>query len=143
MQNQSSIRKTLSPGAAETLSPFIGPTQTRTLRELMRGEEGDYFVDLLESLAHRIATMPKTREQDGKGDDSIVYLHYFINNCDVWITEKDMGDGTADDRQHQAFGIVDLGFGPEWGYISLPELFTTRIELDLHWEPKIYQSTKK
>ncbi len=135
MQNQSNTPKKLSAAAAKILSPFIGSDQTRTLKSLMRGEEGDYFVDMLEALALRVAAMPVTYGQDGLGRQSIAYLHYFVGGCDFYITEKDSGDGTEDDGQHQAFGWVNMGHGAEAGYISLPELFSAHVELDLHWKP--------
>jgi hypothetical protein len=38
-------------------------------------------------------------------------------------------------EQHQAFGLVSLGYEPELGYISLPEILKAGAELDLHWTP--------
>lgn len=43
-------------------------------------------------------------EQDGKGEEAIVTLHYFRGGMDWFITEKDM-----EPEQHQAFGLADLG----------------------------------
>jgi hypothetical protein len=82
--------------------------------------------------------MPATYGQDGKGDQAVVYLHYFIGGCDWWITERDAGspDDPPDTGQAQAFGLVDLGMGPELGYISLVEVLTAGAELDFHWQPK-------
>lgn len=82
--------------------------------------------------------MPQTGETDGQGDTAVACLHYFIGNFDFWITERDKGDGSDDDSQHQAFGFVNLGDpdNAELGYISLSELFESNVELDLHWTPK-------
>jgi hypothetical protein len=114
------------------LSHFIPRQQFRTLLSNTKGEEGPYFKSLLEGLSSTIRTMAKTYDQDGLGSDSIVHLHYFHGGSDWWITEKDKtGVGTI-----QAFGYVDLGYGGEWGYISINELVDTEIELDLHWVPK-------
>ena len=79
--------------------------------------------------------MPQTYEQDGKGDRAIVYLHYFYGGMDWYITEKDANqDGEG---QRQAFGLVNLGYGAELGYINLAELCAQpRIELDLYWAPR-------
>jgi hypothetical protein len=128
----------LNPTTAKTLSPFISPSQTRVLKELMRGEEGEYFAGMLDKLAARVTAMPKTGETDAQGDKATVYLHYFFRGMDWYITEKDMGDGSDDDGQHQAFGYANLDDPDcaEFGYISLPELFTVNAELDLHWTPK-------
>ena len=120
------------------LQCFIGKRQSLALEELIEGEEGQYFVDMLLELAATIKTMPKTGDTDGQGDKAIVHLRYFIGNFDFWITERDMGDGSADLQQHQAFGFVNLGDpdNAELGYISLPELFASNVELDLNWAPK-------
>jgi len=94
----------------------------------------------IESLADTIRTMPATRGQDGKGDESIAYLHYFYGSMHWWITEKDVGDGVIfPAEQHQAFGLASL-YGSiddaEIGYISLIEICVTpRIELDFRWTP--------
>ena len=83
--------------------------------------------------------MAKIYEQDGKGDDAIVYLHYFhASGADWYITERDISD-----EQHQAFGLADLGMGfPELGYISIEELKSVGAELDIHWTPKTLGAVK-
>jgi len=120
------------------LRPFIGPAQTAVLEEMLKGEEALYFQGLLSGLATDIQAMPQTGETDGQGDKAVAHLHYFMGQFDFWITERDIGDGTADLRQHQAFGFVNLGDpdNAELGYISLPELFASKVELDLYWVPK-------
>jgi len=120
------------------LGSYICKRQSAALEQLIRGEEGLYFQETLEALAALIAGMPQTGDTDGEGDDAVVYLHYFMGNFDFWITERDMGDGSADLQQHQAFGFVNLGDpdNAELGYISLPELFASNVELDLNWTPK-------
>ena len=118
--------------AVTALRGFVPRVQLDTIGTLCRGEEGDFFRGKLIEYAKRVATMPKTYEQDGKGDDAVAYLHYFSGGCDWWITEKDM-----EAEQHQAFGLADLGYGGEVGYVSLIELCgIASIELDLHWTPK-------
>ena len=121
----------------ENLVGFVGKNQLTVLKSLMRGEEGEWFKAKLEEVGSVIATMPKTYEQDGKGDEAIVYLHYFTGGCDWWVTEKDAG--SSDDKpgtgQEQAFGLVDLGYGAELGYISLVEVLENGAEIDLHWTP--------
>ena len=87
------------------------------------------FIDL-EKL---IASAPVTYEQDGKGDDAIVYLHYFFGGCDWYITEKDVDGGVQ-----QAFGYAVL-FGDkenaELGYICITEIIQCGAELDLYFTP--------
>ena len=120
------------------LRRFVSTQQLSVLGDACYGEEREWFIDTLVELAERILAMPKTYEQDGKGDDAIVYLHYFKNNMDWYITEKDM-----EVEQIQAFGLADLGMGsPELGYISIEELTEYGAELDLHWTPKTLAEVK-
>lgn len=66
----------------------------------------------LERIKEAIDSMPRTYEQEGKGDQAMVYLHYFTGGCDWWILEKDAGAPTDDpeDFQAQAFGIANIGY---------------------------------
>ncbi len=124
----------------ELLRKFIGVSQLHAIADaLILGEESDFFTSKLEELTKLVRTMPKTYEQDGKGDDAVVVLHYFTGGMDWYITEKDMID---DDAQHQAFGLADLGYGGELGYISIQELIDNGVELDLYWEPKTLREVK-
>lgn len=120
--------------AMHALSQFIGNIQLKCLKELITfGEERGYFRDKLCELAEIVRTMAKTYEQDGKGKDAVVYLHYFTPNADAWITEKKPTDGAQD----QAFGYASLnGWRPEMGYISIAEWLENGAELDLHFTPK-------
>lgn len=120
---------------------FISPAQMRAIRSFSRGEEGDFFKEKIAEIAGIIRAMPKTGETDGT-EDPVAHLHYFAGGqANFWITEKDAGspDDAPQDKgvQHQAFGKADLfGDGGELGYISLPEIFSGRGELDLYWKPK-------
>lgn len=121
--------------ASQDLKHFMGARQLRTMRDLARGEEGPWFITRMVELAALINAMPKTGETDGQGGKAIAHLHYFIGGCDWYITEKDMGDGTDDLAQHQAFGTANLGHGAEMGYISIKEITDCGAELDLHFTP--------
>ncbi|MDD5350035.1 MAG: DUF2958 domain-containing protein [Chthoniobacteraceae bacterium] len=118
----------------ETLRPFIGVDQLACLRTLCRGEEGEYFRTKIGELAALVSSMPKTYEQEGLGDRAIIHLHYFVGGCNWYITEKDKGDNDGP-GQRQAFGLADLGYGGELGYISISELLLAGVELDLYWKP--------
>lgn len=120
------------------LSPFLSGAQRKVLSRNAQGEEGEFFVGLINDLYDRIANMPVTYGQDGLGDQAIVYLHYFSGSIDSYITEKDKeGEGTE-----QAFGYQDLGYGGELGYISIAELVSNNMELDLYWKPKTLGAVK-
>jgi len=123
----------------KVLKQIVSPAQLSAIGNGCRSEERDFFFDKLSELATTFNTMAKTYEQDGKGDDAIVYLHYFKGNADWYITEKDM-----ENEQHQAFGYCDLGMGcPELGYVSLIELAQCGVELDMYWTPKTLREVKE
>lgn len=130
--------------ALQIIEPFVSPAQLKVIGMMLRGEERQHFIDKINQIADTIRLMPKTYEQDGKGAEAMVHLHYFIAGCDWHITEKDRGDGSGDHRQLQAFGMANLGYGPALGYISIEELRQNGVELDLYWEPKtIGEITKR
>lgn len=115
----------------EAVRPFIPSLQMRTMESGLRGEERGFFREAFRELEATIATMPVTYEQSELGNDAVVHLHYFMGGADWWITEKDKDGGTP-----QAFGLVDLGHGPELGYISIDELVQSPdVNIDLHWKP--------
>lgn len=125
--------------AISALNGFTPSAQLEVMGGLVRGEEGDHFRAKFIEYAERVAAMPKTREQDGMGDDAVAHLHYFSSGCDWYITEKDMYT-----EQHQAFGLANLGYGGELGYISLVELCASRsVELDLHFTPTTLRAIKQ
>lgn len=120
-----------------TLCLFTSHVQMDIITDLAFGEEGKFFIDKVEEYAERINKMPVTYEQDGKGDEAIAYLHYFVGGCDWYITEKDKGDGsdTGTAAQIQAFGMCRLQTCDDFelGYISIEEICRCGAELDLHF----------
>lgn len=54
------------------------------------------------------------RSQDGMGRDAKVIARYFRGNATWYVLEKDEGANV--------FGLVDLGYGFEYGYFSMDEL---------------------
>lgn len=113
------------------LRKFVPVGQLTVMADGMDGEEGDYWREKFDEMVDIITRMPKTYEQDGMGEEAVAYLHYFLGGADWYILEKD-----AEDEQQQAFGLADLGYGGELGYISIEELVANGVELDLHFEPK-------
>jgi hypothetical protein len=115
------------------IRPFLSPIQLKFMADACRGEEGEFFMQKLIDLAQLIDTMPKTYEQDGKGGDAIVTLHYFLGGSDWYIIEKDMEGGVE-----QAYGYAVLNGDVEMaecGYISIKELAENGAELDLYFKP--------
>lgn len=111
---------------------IIPAQQARTIRALMRGEEGAFFRAKIAELQKLFDSMPRTYETDGQGDGATVHLHYFTGSADWYIVERDQ-----EEEQQQAFGLADLfGDGGEVGYISLQEIATcASANIDLHWTP--------
>jgi len=111
-----------------------------TMVDGVHGEAGPHFRGKLLELAATIMNMPRTYEQDGKGDEAVAHLHYFKGSGDWYITEKDVDtDGAG---QIQAFGLVKL-WETELGYISIAELIQNGVELDLHFTPTTLGELKK
>lgn len=124
--------------AFQALRGFISPAQMSAMADVCRSEEKQFMFDKLAALVDTTGTMPKTYETDGQGNAAVVFLHYFVKNCDFYITEKDM-----ETEQHQAFGLADLGYGGELGYISIQDILKNGAELDLYWTPKTLQEIKR
>lgn len=131
--------------AAQTIRPFIGRAQLSAIGSACRGEEREFFKSKLIEMAQIVDSMPETYGQDGLGERALVHLHYFTAGCDFYITEKDAGspDDSPEQAQSQAFGMADLGYGGELGYISLPEILAAGAELDLYWQPRTIADCRK
>jgi len=119
------------------LKPFIPKNQYRVLQETVLEHE-----EPIRRIYEIVNNMPKTYSQDGLGNRAYVFLHYFYGSADWYITEKDKGnklDKVMPDSSEtlQAFGYADLGYGGEFGYISIDEIVDTNmVELDLYWNIK-------
>ncbi len=129
MNNRSRIMEAVPH--LQTLRGFIGSAQLNAIGDACQGEEKDFFFDKLAEMAKIVNTMPQTYETDGRGSRALAYLHYFQAGMDWYITERDM-----EAEQLQAFGIADLGYGGELGYISLVEVLACGAELDLYFKPQ-------
>ena len=119
------------PHELDTLKLLTTPEQFEVITDAMLGEEGDHFIEIIDRMHATWQAMPKTYETDAQGRAALAHLHYFTGGCDWWIVEKDSDTDHA--GQVQAFGIADLGMGPELGYISIPELLANGAELDLYF----------
>lgn len=117
--------------ALHKLQGFIGTDQRQVIGKLFTSCEKQFFYDKMVELAEVVSSMPVTYGTDGQGNQAVVHLHYFTGSCDWHITERDV-----EAKQLQAFGLADLGYGGELGYISIVELLQCGAELDLYWTPK-------
>jgi hypothetical protein len=119
--------------AIKVIRPFFFAGQLLVVEHACRGREGDFFMQKVVDIQKLIASMPVIGEQDGKGDDAMVYLHYFYGDSHWYITEKDADGGAT-----WAFGYASLeGMRDmaELGYISISDLTNNAVEFDLHFTP--------
>jgi hypothetical protein len=127
--------------AIKTVREYMPSSELNAIAHGCRTEEKQFFFDKLVEMAERINTMPVTYEQDGKGNKAIAYLHYFKGNQNWYITERDIG-APGDFEQRQAFGLADLGYGAELGYVSIMDLCKAGIELDMHFTPRTLEEIR-
>ena len=126
--------KAQSLKALLAIQPFFSKSQLFVIKHACLGEEGGFFMQKVIDIEKLIASMPVTYEQDGAGDDAVVYLHYFHGASGWYITEKDVLGGVA-----QAFGYAvlngDMIFA-ELGFISIAELTDYGVEFNLYFSPR-------
>lgn len=124
--------------AFKSLRRFIGPAQISAMADMCRSEEKGFMFDKLGELLTTTETMPKSYEQDGKGDEAVAHLHYFSGSCDWYITERD-----SENDQQQAYGLTSLGYEPEMGYVCIDEITSAGAELDLYFKPTCIGEIKR
>jgi hypothetical protein len=84
----------------------------------------------------QLATLPRLYQTEAVAlKDKIIHLHFFIGGCDWFIAEFDGDD------LFFGFTILNQDYqNAEWGYISLSELKSIKIQgwleidNDLHWK---------
>jgi hypothetical protein len=138
--DEPSENATLADGmkALARLKPFMATRQSNAVAELMRTEEGQFFIDKMVEMARLVDAMPVTYQQKDESDP-VAWLHYFYGGSDWYIIEKDV-DGEVD----EAFGFACLNgdmMCAEYGYIPISELvesvmpYGMTVDLDLHFAP--------
>lgn len=124
----------------QVVRPFLSKGQMAAMTKCARGEERAFFLKAFIDVSEQITRMPKTYEQDGKGDQAVAYLHYFFRGSDWYITEKDMEDGVT-----QAYGYAVINGDDdmaECGYINIAEIVSAGAELDLYFTPRTLAEIK-
>ena len=127
--------------ALTSIRAFVPRSQYMACAQVIgqRGEGADELQEPILRLKQIIDTMPKTYEQEGLGDAAIAHIHYFAPSADWHITEQDV-DGCVD----QAFGLANLGYGAELGYISIRELCSVRtVEIDFYFKPRALKEIRE
>jgi len=101
--------------------------------------------EIIENLQNNLSEIPKIYGQDGKGKESIVYLHYFNSSSDYYVTELTYEE---DEKLFTAFGYVILNGdmqNAEFGYLPINEIIQQKNpirypELDFYWKPTSLKS---
>lgn len=99
-----------------------------TLPEVHRAQRGYMF--------YPIAAPSLRSTEPIDAPDKQIVEHYFVGACDWFVAEVDVSTGLA-------FAFCCLGdpANAEWGYVSLVELESIRVEpgfvvdRDMHWQP--------
>ena len=92
----------------------------------------------------QLEKLPVLYSQDNiKTRNQKIMMHFFIGNCDWWVTEY-----SPEDRIF--FGFCNLGDPQmsEWGNVSLDELIdfkmgSMQIERDMHWKVRPASKVKE
>ena len=122
--------------ALTTLAPYIGQAQLTAITQGVIGDEQEFYQAKVAQLAQLINTMPEMPWLEGKGETSLAYLHYFDDNGDWYITERD-----RQATQTQAFGLANPdGTIGAMGNIDISQLTGEGAELDLDWEPVMVET---
>ncbi len=72
------------------LDKLLNKSQLFSIKSFLVTDEKDFYIDKINEIYETIQNMSKTYETDGKGNNGIVYLHYFINGRNFYIIEKDI-----------------------------------------------------
>lgn len=111
------------------LKNYIPKGELSCLLDSAKGEEGEFFRELLAETEQKIRAVPPLYANEEIGLEAPIRLHYFGGGIDFYISELDQDTG-------EAFGIGSI-YEKELGALSIPEIVATnRLELDLYWNDK-------
>ena len=68
--------------------------------------------DMLSNVVKAYQHIPSLYKQDGKGNNAVAYLHYFVGGIDWWVTEYDRSTG-------KMFGLSNLNNDWTLGYFDV------------------------
>lgn len=111
----------------------VPPNQFRFTLELLKQEEGSYYLNKLFEIAKTTKSITTNEELVNKDGTHNLGLHYFLGNTDIYISQI-YEDGST-------FGYTILNGDiqmSEWGYSSLEEITQASrfIELDYYSKEK-------
>ncbi len=118
----------LSPEELAAARSVMPDAQYRTTLNLAQGEEREFFIRKLKSLAAAVSNAPKIGDGDGAKEHPIVFRYFHPTGTETLVTEIGT-DGEA--YGFQCFnGDYEMA---EWGYLDLNEIKGVRMmEIDYH-----------
>lgn len=118
----------LSPEELAAARSVMPDAQYRTTLNLSQGEEREFFIGKLKSLAAAVNNAPKIGDGDGAKEHPIVFRYFHPTGTETLVTEIG-ADG-------EAYGFQCLNGDyemAEWGYLDLNEIKGIRMmEIDYH-----------
>ena len=118
----------LSPEELAAARSVMPDAQYRTTLNLAQGEEREFFIGKLKSLAAAVNNAPKIGDGDGAKEHPIVFRYFHPTGTETLVTEIG-ADGEA--YGFQCFnGDYEMA---EWGYLDLNEIKGVRMmKIDYH-----------
>ena len=130
IRNMETNKNEENPGFKNVLDiceKIIPKGQFEFTKELMQGEEGEFFAKKLTELSERCKKFTTDEELVNEDGTHEIAFHYFGGSTDIFLTQI-YENGTG-------FGYTILNGDvemSEWGYTSLEDLRGTNLELDYH-----------
>ena len=118
----------LSPEELAAAKSVMPDAQYRTTLNLSQGEEREFFIGKLKSLAAAVNNAPKIGDGDGAKEHPIVFRYFHPTGTETLVTEI----GT--DGEAYGFQCLNGNYEmAEWGYLDLNEIKSAPwMEIDYH-----------
>ena len=118
----------LSPEELAAAKSVMPDAQYRTTLNLSQGEEREFFIGKLKSLAAAVNNAPKIGDGDGAKEHPIVFRYFHPTGTETLVTE------IGSDGEAYGFQCLNGDYEmAEWGYLDLNEIKGVRMmEIDDH-----------
>ena len=122
------MEERISREKMDVLKKVIPAQQLLIMLEYTKGEDGIFYIDILNKIVDVYNSIPELYATDGNQKHTN-YLHYFVGGSDFYFAELDKKTG-------EGFGYACLNGdtdNAEWGYLDLSStLAIPYIELDIY-----------
>ncbi len=118
----------LSPEEVAAARSVMPDAQYKTTLNLAQGEEREFFIGKLKSLAAAVNNAPKIGDGDGAKEHPIVFRYFHPTGTETLVTE------IGSDGEAYGFQCLNGDYEmAEWGYLDLNEIKGVRMmEIDYH-----------